>query len=416
MLKIEYVKIDELKPAGYNPRKWDNKAIEDLKKSIERFGVVDPIIVNSAPERKNIVIGGHFRLKVAKEMGIETVPVVYVNIPDIGKEKELNLRLNRNLGDWDYQLLSNFDENLLLDVGFESEELDKIFYVESDEDNFDAEAEYQKIEEPKAKYGDIYQLGNHRLMCGDTTKREDVEKLMNGEKADMVFTDPPYNVGYDYWGFRGTRKRGFISKKVFNDKKSPEEYQKFIKDCFQNAYDFSKDSCSFYCWHAIKTSTEVRNGITESRWYISQTIIWLKNYAVFSPGQDYHRIYEPCYFGWKKGKKHFVNTRFGKWNEAILLDREDFENWLDVLYEKRDSSIKYQHPTQKPVRLAERAIKKHSERGGIVLDLFGGSGSTLIACEQLNRRCYMMELDPKYVDVIIKRWEKHTNKKAEKIE
>ncbi len=415
-LQVVNIPIGDLTASEYNPRKWEQTDVDQLKKSIEEFGVVDPLIVNSAPNRKNILIGGHFRWHVLKEMGFKEVPVVYVKIPDIKKEQELNLRLNRNMGKWDYGLLANFDENILLDVGFESEELDKIFNLDAGEDDFDAEAELEKITEPKVKTGDLYQLGEHKLLCGDSTKKEDVEKLMGGVLADMVFTDPPYNVGYDYWGFRGTRKHGFISEKVFNDKKSPEEYQRFIYEAFKNAYDFTKDYSSVYCWHGTSSEREVKTGLIESGWHISQTIIWLKNSIVLSIGQDYHRIYEPCYFGWKKGNKHHINKKTGnKWSELILLDREDFSNYLDVLWEQRDKVKDYQHATQKPVRLAERALKRHSERENIILELFTGSGSTLIACEQLNRKCYMMEIDPKYCEVIINRWEKLTGQEAQKI-
>jgi len=178
-IKIILVKIGDLIPAEYNPRKWDNKAIEELKESIKRFGMVDPVIANSAPERKNIVIGGHFRLFVAKEMGYKEVPVVYVNIPDIKKEMELNLRLNRNTGAFDYNLLANFDDSILLEVGFTSDEMDKIFGLE-DNDEDDEEIEVPEI--PVSKTGQLYQLGKHRLLVGDATKAEDVAKLMGGEK------------------------------------------------------------------------------------------------------------------------------------------------------------------------------------------------------------------------------------------
>ncbi|MDZ4296105.1 MAG: ParB N-terminal domain-containing protein [Patescibacteria group bacterium] len=188
--------MSSLRPASYNPRKWDAAAIAGLTASIKEFGLVDPIIVNAAESRKNIVVGGHFRLKIAKDLGYKTVPVVYVDIPDERKERELNLRLNKNLGDWDWTALAEFDQDLLKDVGFESDELDRIFDLDLGEDDFDADAEAAKIGEPQSQYGEVYQLGRHRLMCGDSTKREDVDKLMDGTKADMVFTDPPYNVNY----------------------------------------------------------------------------------------------------------------------------------------------------------------------------------------------------------------------------
>lgn len=182
-MDIVQVNINELRPAEYNPRHWNEKAINDLTQSIKEFGLVDPIIVNSAPNRKNIIIGGHFRLKIAKDLGYKEVPVFYINIPDEKKEKELNLRLNKNLGEWDYDLLASFDEEVLKISGFESEELDKIFQLESNPED-DEVPELRK--ETDIKLGDIFKLGNHRLMCGDATKKEDVERLMDGKTAKLI--------------------------------------------------------------------------------------------------------------------------------------------------------------------------------------------------------------------------------------
>ena len=412
-MKVIEVPLQDLKEAEYNPRQMTEKQVKDLTESIKQFGLVDPIIVNNHKGRKNVVVGGHQRLKIASILGLKTIPVVYVNL-DEKRERELNLRLNRNLGEWDYNLLANFNEKELLNVGFTSEELDKMFNLEEDE--FDADKEYDQIVEPQTKEGDLYQLGNHRLLCGDSTKEESFKKLMGNEKAQLVFADPPYNVGYDYWGFRGTRKHGVKSKKTFNDKKTPEQYRDFINKVFKECFSFSKESSSIYCWHASKMEYPVRLGLENSGWHISQTILWLKNQLTPSPGQDYNRIYEPCYFGWKLKEKHFINKRFtGKWDEKIILDRNDFKELLDIMYERKDLIKNYQHPTQKPVRLAERAIKKHSNRDDIVLEPFNGSGSTMMACEQLERKCYAIELDPKFVDVAIKRWEQYTNNKAVKI-
>lgn len=412
-MTIEQVKIKDLRPAEYNPRKWNEKAVSDLKESVRRFGIVDPLLVNSAENRKNVVIGGHFRLKVAKELGLEEVPVVYVNIPNLEKERELNLRLNKNLGDWDYDLLANFDEDLLLDVGFESEELDEIFYLEASEDDFDAEAEYQKIGEPKTELGDLYQLGTHRLLCGDAVKREDVEKLMAGEKADLVFTDPPYNVNYDYAKYVDGRKMKW--QKIFNDNKTSEEYYQFLLAVFKNVYEFSKDEMSFYVCHATKTQEEVWRSFKDAGFHFSQTIIWLKERFILGLGQDWHRIYEPVLFGWKEGKKHYKNKNLTNLAEFWNLEKTDFEEELDLWYLNRDKIKDYEHPTQKPIRLPERAIKKNCPIKGLLLEPFGGSGSTLIATEQLNRRCNLIELDPKYCDVIIQRWEKFTSQKAKKL-
>ena len=266
-------------------------------------------------------------------------------------------------------------------------------------------------------------MGNHRLYCGDSEKRESYLKLFGENKADLIFTDPPYNVGYDYWGFRKNdnflkkQKGKRWGKEIFNDRKNPEDYGNFIHNFMKNCFDFCQDTSPFYIYHASKQENIVREGIERAGWYISQTLIWLKKSLIISPGQDYHHIYEPCYFGWKIGKKHFVNKKWGyKLSELINLDFDNFEEFLDVLYEKRDTlTINYIHPTQKPVRLAERALKRSCPPGGIVLEPFNGSASTMIACEQLNRKCFAIELDPKFCDVAIKRYEQFTGKKAEKI-
>lgn len=412
-MEIVHIEINKLKPSQYNPRVMTERQAKDLTESIKRFGLVDPIVVNQHEGRENVVVGGHQRLKVASNLGFKTVPVVFVDL-DEKRERELNLRLNKNLGEWNWDLLANFEIEELKDVGFSDEELDKFIGLE--EDDFDAQAEYDKIVEPDTKLGDVYKLGNHRLLCGDSTEEGSYRKLMEGDLASMVFTDPPYNVGYDYWGFRGTRKHGVKSKKTFNDKKSPEEYSDFIYQVFNNCFRFTLNSASFYCWHASRMEYPVRLGLEKAGWKISQTVIWLKNQLTPSPGQDYNRIYEPCYFGWKEKERHFINKKFtGKWDEMILLDRNSFLEWLDVLFEHKDKIRDYQHPTQKPIRLAERALKKHSNQGDIVLELFSGSGSTMMACEQLKRKCYAIELDPKFVDVGIKRWELFTGNKAIKL-
>ena len=358
--KTEKRKVSELKPFPGNPRQANEKEVRDLDKSLEKFNVADPLIINT----DNTVIGGNFRLSRLNEKGVKEVDV---RVPDkklTRKEaEELNLRLNKNQGEWDKDLLANFDEALLKGVGWDSEELDQIFDLGLEEDDFNVEEEYEKIKEPKAKYGDIYQLGKHRLMCGDATKREDVEKLMNGEKADMVFTDPPYGLG----GYAG--RSGKFEKMKGDD----EDVRKFY-NCIPKTRE--RYVCGNY---------KVLRFLEERP---RDVIIWVKNNI--GMGKGYRGQYEMIfYYGNFKGS--------------------DSDVWII------DKAVNYQHPTQKPVALVERAIKNSSKRNGIVLDLFGGSGSTLIAAEQLNRKCYMMELDPKYVDVIIARWEKFTNKKAKKL-
>ncbi len=405
--------ISELIPAKYNPRQASEKDERDLALSIDKFSLADPIIIN----RNNTVIGGHFRLRMLKARGVQEADV---RVPDRllndDDEKELNLRLNKNTGSWDWKLLEGFGKDMLAESGFDSADLDRIFETVT-EDEFDAEKEYQNINVPVTQQGDIYQIGNHRLMCGDATKPEDVALLMNGKLSRLIFTDPPYNVDYkspgglDY----ASKKFGGTGGRIFNDNLSDADCLKFYSKVLVNLYQFSTDECSIYWWFANKNEWLNRLAFFKSGWHKSQTLIWLKNSMIFSQGQDYHRIYEPCMFGWKKGKAHYRTKKIANLKDVFNLDFDEFNDLPDVWYQKRDVTSEYVHPTQKPVRLAERALRKNSEQGDIVVDMFGGSGSTLMACEQMNRVAYVMELDPKYADVIIKRWEQFTGKHAIKI-
>lgn len=386
-IQITYVPIDSIKPAEYNPRKSNDKQNIDLKTSIERFGIKDPIIVNINPERKNIIIGGHFRQRVAKQLGYTEVPVVYVDIADINKEKELNLRLNRNLGDFDLALLSEFTEDMLKDVGFDSAELDKIFAT----DAMDKDDEVPETSEiPKSVRGDIYQLGRHRVMCGDSILVDNVEKLMDGKKSKMIHTDPPYNVDYG-----SSKKPRHKIRSIENDSMEPQAWEDFCKGLYANFKLFNEGD--IYMWGASSPEgMRMRLWLIEMGAHWSATIIWKKQQLVLSPAK-YQRMYEPCFYGW------FDKSTFG-------ADRKETEVW--EINRPLNSKL---HPTMKPVELCEKAIKNSSQWDDIVMDLFLGSGSTLIACEKTNRICYGMEIDPKYIDVIIKRWEDFTGQKAVKL-
>lgn len=416
------VPISQLRPAEYNPRKSNKKETADLVASIKEFGLVDPIIVNGAKERKNIIIGGHFRLRAMAELGFAEAPVIYVNVPTEEKERELNLRLNKNTGQWDWDMLAQFDDTLLKTVGFTSEEMDKILERTAQEDDFDAEEAYGAIDKPKTKAGDVYLLGTHKLLCGDSSLPSSYLTLLGAEKADMCFTDPPFNVNYDYAAYKksirglglksNNRRKVSSNEKVFSDQKTPAEFQSFLAKVFGNVYLYTADSAPLYVCHATKTQEQFFSALSQSGYHFSQTIIWIKERIILSLGQDFHRIYEPIWYGWKSGKKHYTNRELSKSSEVWLLDRLNFETCLDAWYVARDKSKDYEHPTQKPVRLVERAIRKSSQEDSLLIEPFGGSGSTLLAAEQTGRRCYSIELDPKYCDVIVMRWEKFTGEKA----
>lgn len=418
-LKIVYVKINELNPAPYNPRKWDEKAERELSESIQKFGFVDPIIVNGATNRKNVVIGGHFRLHIAKRLGYETVPAVYVPIPDIEKEKEINLRLNHATGTWDYELLKTFDIDTLLDIGFDDTELDQTWndVLGTEDDGFDFEKEVEKIKYPKAKLGDLYVLGKNRLMCGDSTNLASVKKLVGKEEPSMIDCDMPYNISLSY--DKGLGGKGSYGGKT-NDKKTAAEYRTFVKTTVQNALAVSSKDLHVFYWCDSRYSGMVQDVFRESGLENKRTCLWIKNGMNVTPGVAFNRVYEPCIYA-VRGKPYLsssslnlseiMNKEVGTGNRTI----DDILDIIDIWLVKRLPGTEYLHPTQKPTTLHEKAIRRCTKPGDIILDLFGGSGSLLVAADQMKRRCFMMEYEPVFIDVIIKRYETLTNDRARKI-
>ncbi|ENZ5542441.1 site-specific DNA-methyltransferase [Enterococcus hirae] len=398
-MQIELMKLSDLKPADYNPRvnlESGMDEYEKLKQSILEFGFVDPPIFN---KRTGNLVGGHQRVAVAKDLGVcEEIEVSIVDLP-LEKEKALNVALNKITGRWDADklaiLLQELDTEALDVSGFSEDEIQDVidqFDMKLDMENEAIDDNYQieLPEEPKAKLGDIYQLGNHRLMCGDSTDIEQIEQLMDGEKADMLITDPPYNVNYE--------GKTEDSLTIQNDNKTSLEFYEFLKNAFAAVYKQLDKGASFYVWYA---SSEVVNFVTalvDSNFLVKQELIWCKNTFVLGR-QDYHWQHEPCLYGWKADGSH---NWCGDRKQTTILD-----------FDKPLSNK--EHPTMKPVPLFDYQIKNSSRKGDKVLDIFGGSGTTMVACEQNDRQAYLMELDPRYVDVIINRWEEFTGKKAIKI-
>lgn len=417
-ISVQYVPAEQLKPADYNPRTHDATAEEKLRESIKRFGLVDPIIANGAANRKNVVIGGHFRLEMAKSLGIKTVPVVYLNIADLDREKELNLRLNRNTGDWNYELLKSFDLELLSDVGFDTGDLANIWEqsLEVEDDDFDVEKEIAKIKKPQTKPGTLYALGPHRLLCGDSTKAEDTALLVGKREVGLIYNDPPYNIGLSY--DKGVGTKGKYGGHKTNDNLSDKDYRAFIKQTMGNALAVSKkDVHAFYwcdesyIWLMQELFREL--GLTNRR-----VCLWLKDNANPTPGVAFNKVYEPCVYA-TRGKP-FLAPSVMNLNEVLnkevgtgkqLVD--DVLDLFNVWLVQRLSTASYEHPTSKNPTLHEKALRRCTKPGDYVLDLFGGSGSTLIACEQLKRRALLCEQEPIFCDVIVRRYEKLTGHKAE---
>lgn len=392
-MNIQIIDINKLIPATYNPRKDlkpDDAEYIKIKNSIVKFGFVSPLVIN----KDMTVIGGHQRLKVLKDLGITEVECIVVDL-DKTNEKALNIALNKIQGDWDEDKLEallqelkleEFDMNL---TGFDFDEVDEILndINGTKEDNFDVDSAYEEIEEPITKLGDIWILGNHRLMCGDSTHKDDIMRLINNQDADMLLTDPPYNV--DYVG------KTAEALKIKNDNMSDNQFYEFLKKVFENMYSVTKEGASIYVFHADTEGLNFRKAFKDAGFKLAECLIWKKDCFVMGR-QDYQWQHEPILYGWKEGAAHyFVNDR----TQSTILEFD----------RPKQSTL---HPTMKPIDLIAKLMKNSSKEGDIILDLFGGSGSTIISAEQLNRNCYTMELDPKYCDVIVKRWETLTNKEA----
>ncbi|MEK7624995.1 MAG: DNA modification methylase [Patescibacteria group bacterium] len=418
-IKVEYVAIDALTTPSFNPRKHDVIAEEKLKDSIKRFGMLDPLIVNSAPKRKNIVIGGNFRLSVAKSLGFTQVPVVYVNIPDLEREKELNVRLNRNTGEWDWDLLKEFNMEMLIEVGFDETDLSHIWddTLSVEEDDFDSEKAAAAIKKPKTKLGEMFQLGDHILLCGDSTDPKAVSHIMGKHKVDMCYSDFPYNISLDY--SKGISTKGKYGGKV-DDNKSPVEYRVFLKTCIENAKAVAKPDAHFFMWVdqlsiGLLQSLYEETGIKNKR-----VCLWVKNNFNMTPQIAFNKAYEPCVYG-VIGSPYLCDKVM---NLTEILNRDiqpgnrtidDIVDLFDIWLAKRLNGQDYTHPTEKPVSLHEKPLRRCTKPGDIVLDLFGGSGSTMAACEQMKRKSFTIEKDPVFCDVIIQRYEKLTNQKAKRI-
>lgn len=380
---IEKKNTADLLPADYNPRKDlkpGDPEYEKLKRSLEQFGYVEPVIWNKATGR---VVGGHQRLKVLIDMGITEVECVVVDLPE-DKEKALNIALNKISGDWDKDKLAvliadlqgtAFDVSL---TGFDAAEIDDLFKDTLKDgvkdDNFDVDAELK--EPPITKPGDVWTLGRHRLVCGDSTKPETFDLLMAGAKANLVITDPPYNVNYE--GSAG---------KIQNDNMGNEAFYEFLLAAFQNTAAIMADDASIYVFHADTEGLNFRRAFADAGFYLSGCCIWKKQSLVLgrSPYQWQH---EPVLYGWKKGGKH-------QW----YTGRKETTIWEFDKPKKNGD-----HPTMKPIPLLAYPIMNSSMSNTLVVDPFGGSGSTLIACEQIDRSCNTIELDPKFCDVIVKRY------------
>jgi site-specific DNA-methyltransferase (adenine-specific) len=375
--------------APYNPRRIDPSQLSALRRSLRTFGAVEPVVANRATGR---IVGGHQRVKAAEAEGIETLPVVWVDLDETG-ERQLNLALNRISGEWDEEKLGA----LLLELskagadialtGFDDSELQKVLADLRRAQRGDPDDVPEPPAVPVSKPGDLYVLGKHRLLCGDSTNVANVKRLMNGSQADALLTDPPYNV--DYRG--GTRQKLSIS----NDAMDEGAYRRLLVAALQSAADVLRPGGAFYVWHADSHGLTVRSACASVGLVVRQCLIWVKSSLVLGR-QDYQWRHEPCLYGWKDGATH---TWLSDRSQTTVLE-------FDKPPRNED------HPTMKPVALFAQLLSNSCKPDGIALDQFAGSGTTIVAAEQLGRRCFSLEIDPIYVDVAVQRWESFTGDKA----
>lgn len=438
-LKITYVPIETLRHPEKNPRYWSTEVKLQLKESVARHGIVDPLIINTAPGRENIVVGGNLRLEVLKELGHKTVPVVSLVITDPDKEQELILRLNKNVAEFDVTLLSEFDEAFLKDIGFSSEELDEVFEIEKNEEQFDLEKELDKlqIDQITVQKGDVYDLDGSRLMCGDSTVEADILTLVGNEKVDMCMTDMPYRLSYLKGKTRkGNPTVGFGAKRNRRYLETEELPADFVEKWMGNVAKVANKDFSIISYENWRNIREQWDVIEKQGWKVRNMIVWHlptrnQGYAgknvLFSKHdiamvgtseahsglnlepEDglYENQYETALFAIQGKGAHWEN--YGKNKKYCPTDHIEF-NAADE--KSSGQAIIY---GVKPIEILLPYIKTLTKRGQLVIEPFGGSGSTLIAANTLGRRCFLMEKVPTYAEVILNRWEKFSGKKRVKI-
>lgn len=414
--KIEYININNLKPATYNPRVHDKDMLRRLEESIKEFDLVDPVIANRNPERINILIGGHARYKVAKKLGYKTIPVVYVDLP-LKQEQKLNVKLNKISGEWDFsKLVDLFDQEFLLDMGFEEKELQSYWdsILESENDNFNVDEELKKIHNPTTQRGDLIILGDHKLLCASSTDKGAVLALFGDDRSSFFYSDPPFNINLNY--DKGVGNKSNYGGSV-DDNKTAEGYKEFLRNVLENALAVSTPDTHYFmfadeAWVWVSQTLYNELGIKNRR-----LNIWLKNNSSPTPAVAFNKAAEFVVYG-TTGRPYLsdnltnlnevMNKEAGSGNQLL----EDLNNIWAV---KRLPGKSYSHPTEKPPELHQKAIQRCSQRGDIIFDAFSGSASTMVCAEQLGRRVYSLEISEVFCDLAIRRYEKMTGKKAKVI-
>ncbi len=407
--------VDDLIPYEKNPRTFSDKQRRDLEASITKFNLVEIPAINT----DNTVVAGHARLKIMQALG-RGQEEIEVRVPNrlLSKSEfeEYLLRSNRNTGSWDYELLKSFDTSFLLDIGFDDGDLSDIWddVLELQDDEFNEEKAVKEAEKTDIKTGDMFALGNHRLVCGDSTDKDVVARLLGEQKIQTVYCDPPYNISLDYnKGIGGNANYGG----TVDDKKTNTEFRIFLKSVMQSALSVSEKDAHHFWYCDQKYVGMLQNLYEELGIAYKRTALWVKNGINPTPKIAFNKCYEPCVYG--TTGKPYLSDKHKKFHEILNPEvgtgnatADDINDMIDIWLAKRVAGDAYEHPTQKPITLHERPLSRCTKIGHNVLDLFGGSGSTLLACEQMKRNAFLVEMNPVFCQVIINRYEKFTGTKA----
>lgn len=410
-------KVDDLLPYSQNPRQMSDKQTEDLKQSLQKFNLVEIPAINT----DNQIIAGHQRIRVLQLLGRgqELIDVRVPNRKLTPKEyEEYLLRSNSNTGSWDYELLKNFEIDLLLDIGFDNTELGLIWdqQLEIEDDDFQIDKKLKEIKKTDIKPGDLFALGPHRLICSDSTKPETVKKLMAGKQANMIYCDPLFNIGLSYnCGIGGKANYGGKT----NDKKSDADYREFLKQTMANALSVCQKDAHIFYYCDQNFIWLIQSLYQELNIKSRRVCLWVKNGFNATPHVAFNKSFEPCVYGTigkpylseVKNLNEILNKEIGTGNRTF----DDILDIIDIWLAKRLPGQEYEHSTQKPLTLHEKPLRRCTKVGDIVLDLFGGSGSTALSCDQLKRICYTAEIDPIFCQLIINRYEHATGQKARKL-
>ena len=418
-IKIEYELLEKLNEFPGNPRSWGQKSENEVERSLRKHGFINPLLVNSAPGRENIVLSGNLRLAVSRKLGLKEVPIVRIRVDDPKIEQEIVLRSNVNNGEWNPDILKDWGIDIAMEACVSEIDLSAIWddTLATESDDFDTEKEKRRIKVPKTKIGEIYSLGRHVIGCGDSTDSEFVKKLLGDTKVDMIYTDVKFNIGLNYnSGLGGKSSYGGHTDDNMNDK----EYKEFLRKTISNGLSVAKPDCHVFFYSDQLNVWLLQEIYRELGIKSKRLCLWLKNGINPTPQVAFNKSFEPVLYG--TIGKPFISQKLANLSEVLNRDVasgnrqiDDILDMMDIWLVKRLAGQDYTHSTEKPVTLHEKPIRRCTKVNDVVLDLASGSASTLIACEQLKRRCYTADIEPIFVDLAILRFKNLTGQDAKLI-